>query len=100
MQEKTKLNTVDRILLLALAFGVYAVLGTLWLQPTLTLAHDDGHTHYHQYAEEGHGHYDAEEGHSHAVNDIDRLRYAIESVVEDVVEDCRVVEDPAVRVTC
>ena len=117
MRGKTNLNTVERILLFALAIGVYAILGTLWWHSHsyAYAGHDhsyaeEKHGHYfghdhnyaeeehdHSYAETWHGHSYAEEGHNHyfsyAEEGHNHTGYDIHSLSDEiasVVEDCRV----------
>ena len=63
------MKRLDRIILIILAIGVWALVGTIQLKPSNVDAHADGHTHmsYEIYgiAEEGHSHDYADSSHSH-----------------------------------
>ena len=55
------MKKIDRIILITLVVGVWGLIGTIWLKPSLVGAHGaDGHTHmsYEVFgaAEEGHTH--------------------------------------------
>lgn len=50
----------DRLILIALIISIWALIGTIWLKPSDSFAHADGHTHdawdIYGVAEEGHTH--------------------------------------------
>ena len=62
----------DRVILIALIVSIWALIGTIWLKPSDSFAHDDGHDHYGAYADEGH---------SHDVSDIDGFKRRVKKLI-------------------
>lgn len=73
----------DRIILITLVLSVWALIATVWLKPSNSFAHADGHMH-NSFEVLG----VAEEVHSHSLSHLDI--YDFEEAAQDAVNGCRV----------